>query len=221
MPLSPETLLAESQLRRSYRKFLPEPVDRAVLETCLLTASTAPSGANKQPWHFCVVTDPEMKQRIREGSEAVEREFYAEHITDEWRADLAKLTLAVEKPFLTEAPCLIVIFKEWWIQKEDGTRDKNYYVTESACLATGLLINALRNAGYASLTYTPAPPTFLRELLGRPEGFTIHVGEVRLSAGAGFIVVQTGDIMTMPGLPKVPAANQIDVDEDGQILGLF
>ena len=113
MPLSPETLLAESQLRRSYRKFLPEPVDRAVLETCLLTASTAPSGANKQPWHFCVVTDPEMKQRIREGSEAVEREFYAEHITDEWRADLAKLTLAVEKPFLTEAPCLIVIFKEW------------------------------------------------------------------------------------------------------------
>ena len=103
MPLSPETLLAESQLRRSYRKFLPEPVDRAVLETCLLTASTAPSGANKQPWHFCVVTDPEMKQRIREGSEAVEREFYAEHITDEWRADLAKLTLAVEKPFLTEA----------------------------------------------------------------------------------------------------------------------
>ena len=113
-----------------------------------------------------------MKQRIREGSEAVEREFYAEHITDEWRADLAKLTLAVEKPFLTEAPCLIVIFKEWWIQKEDGTRDKNYYVTESACLATGLLINALRNAGYASLTYTPAPPTFLWELLGRPEGET-------------------------------------------------
>ena len=172
MPLSPETLLAESQLRRSYRKFLPEPVDRAVLETCLLTASTAPSGANKQPWHFCVVTDPEMKQRIREGSEAVEREFYAEHSTDERRAHLAQLPRAVEKPFLTEAPCLIVIFKEWWSQKEDGTRDKNYYVTESACLATGLLINALRNAGYASLTYTPAPPTFLRELLGRPEGET-------------------------------------------------
>lgn len=131
-----------------------------------------PSGANKQPWHFCVVTDPAMKQRIREGSEAVEREFYAERITDEWREDLAKLTLAVEKPFLTEAPCLIVIFKEWWSRKEDGTQDKNYYVTESACLATGLLINALRNAGYASLTYTPAPPTFLRELLGRPEGET-------------------------------------------------
>lgn len=74
--------------------------------------------------------------------------------------------------FPHRSPCLIVIFKEWWSQKEDGTRDKNYYVTESACLATGLLINALRNAGYASLTYTPAPPTFLRELLGRPEGET-------------------------------------------------
>ena len=172
MPLSPETLLAESRQRRSYRKFLPDPVDRTVLETCLLTAGTAPSGANKQPWHFCVVTDPAMKEKIRAGSEAVEREFYAGRITDAWRHDLEGLALAVEKPFLTEAPCLIVVFKEWWRPGADGEQEKNYYVTESACLATGLLINALRNAGYASLIYTPAPPTFLRELLGRPEGET-------------------------------------------------
>lgn len=89
-----------------------------------------------------------------------------------------KAHLAVEKPFLTEAPCLIVIFKEWWSQKEDGTRDKNYYVTESACLATGLLINALRNAGYASLTYTPAPPTFLAGTAGPSRRGDPHHGAV-------------------------------------------
>lgn len=169
---SPETRWAESQLPKKLPQFLPEPVAPCCSGDLFAHPPAPLPAAQQTAWHFCVVTDPEMKQRIREGSEAVEREFYAEHITDEWRADLAKLTLAVEKPFLTEAPCLIVIFKEWWSQKEDGTRDKNYYVTESACLATGLLINALRNAGYASLTYTPAPPTFLRELLGRPEGET-------------------------------------------------
>ncbi|MGN0659135.1 MAG: nitroreductase family protein [Emergencia sp.] len=165
-------LLEESRRRRTYRKFLPDPIDMEVIKNCVLTAGTAPSGADKQPWHFSIVTDPAMKQRIREESEKVEKNFYDNMITEEWQADLNKLSVNWEKPFLTEAPCLIVIFKEYYSILEDGTKDKNYYVNESIGIAMGMLINAIRNAGLVSLTYTPAPPTFLRELLGRPEGET-------------------------------------------------
>lgn len=165
-------LLEESKARRTYRKFLPDPVDMEVIKDCILTAGTAPNGADKQPWHFSVVIDPEMKKKIREASEAVERDLYENKISDEWRADLKKLSTNAEKPFLTEAPCLIVIFKEYYKTLEDGKIDKNYYVNESIGISIGLLINAIRNAGYASLTYTPAPSMFLRELLGRPEGET-------------------------------------------------
>lgn len=172
MPLSPKELLEESKKRRTYRQFLPEALDMEVIRDCVMTAGTAPSGADKQPWHFCVVTDPEMKQKIRTGAELVEKDFYENKISDEWRADLKKLETNWQKPFLTEAPCLIVIFKEFYKILPDGTKDMNYYVNESAGIAIGFLINAIRNAGYASLTYTPAPPTFLRTLLGRPEGET-------------------------------------------------
>lgn len=165
-------LLEESRKRRTYRKFLPDPIDMEVIKNCVLTAGTAPSGADKQPWHFSIVTDPTMKQRIREESEKVEKNFYDNMITEEWQADLNKLSVNWEKPFLTEAPCLIVIFKEYYSIQEDGTKDKNYYVNESIGISIGMLINAIRNAGLASLTYTPAPPTFLRDLLGRPEGET-------------------------------------------------
>ncbi|MCJ7834926.1 nitroreductase family protein [Cuneatibacter sp. NSJ-177] len=172
MPLTSKELLEESRKRRTYRSFLEEPVDLEVIKDCILTAGTAPSGADKQPWHFCVVTDPEMKKKIREQAEEVEKDFYQNKISDEWRADLAKLEVNWEKPFLTQAPCLIVIFKEFYRTLPDGTQDKNYYVPESAGISIGFLINAIRNAGYASLTYTPAPPAFLRTLLGRPEGET-------------------------------------------------
>jgi nitroreductase len=172
MPQKSRQLLEESRKRRTYRRFLDQSVNQEVIKNCILTAATAPNGADKQPWHFCVVTDPEMKQRIRTEAEKVEKTFYEEKISDEWQADLNKLHVTWQKPFLTEAPCLIVIFKEFYRLLEDGTKDKNYYVTESVGIATGLLINALRNAGYASFTYTPAPPTFLRTLLGRPEGET-------------------------------------------------
>ncbi|WP_434310633.1 nitroreductase family protein [Hominifimenecus sp. rT4P-3] len=172
MPLTSKELLEESRKRRTYRSFLEEPVDLEVIKDCILTAGTAPSGADKQPWHFCVVTDPEMKKKIREQAEEVEKEFYANRISDEWRADLAKLKTNWEKPFLTQAPCLIVIFKEFYRTLPDGTKDKNYYVPESIGISMGFLINAIRNAGYASLTYTPAPPAFLSDLLERPEGET-------------------------------------------------
>ena len=165
-------LLEESKARRTYREFLPDPIDMEAVKNCVLTAATAPSGADKQPWHFCIVTDPEMKQKIRSASERIEAEFYAHKITGEWQADLNKLSLSCEKPFLTQAPCLIVIFKEFYKILPDGGADKNYYVPESVGIATGFLINALRNAGFASLTYTPAPMGFLNGLLGRPQGET-------------------------------------------------
>lgn len=163
-------LLEESKWRRSYRKFLPEPVDPEVIRNCIMTAATAPSGANKQPWHFCVVTDQEWKDRVRAASDETEKAFYESKITDAWAADLEKLNLSWQKPFLSEAPCLIVIFKKYYQILEDGTKDMNYYVPESVGIATGLLINALRNVGLAALTYTPAPNDFLKEMFDRPEG---------------------------------------------------
>lgn len=165
-------LYEESNLRRSYRSFLPDPIPREDLEDILMTASTAPSGANMQPWHFVVVTDPEMKQRIREESEKIEAVFHSEKISDKWKADLDKIDIKVTKPFLTEAPCLIVCFKENYKIDENGEKKPNYYVPESSGLAMGLMVNAIRNAGLASLPYTPAPPTFLRDMLGRPENET-------------------------------------------------
>lgn len=172
MPLTPKELLEESRARRTYREFLTEPVDLEVIKDCVLTAGTAPSGADKQPWHFSIVVDPEMKKKISEASEAVEKDFYENKISKEWNDDLKKLNISWKKPFLMQAPCLIVIFKEYYKKLEDGTLDKNYYVNESVGISIGFLINALRNAGYASLTYTPAPPMFLRDILGRPEGET-------------------------------------------------
>lgn len=163
-------LLEESKWRRSYRKFLPGPLDLEVLRNCIKTAATAPSGANKQPWHFCLVTDQEWKDKIREEADKVEKAFYESKITDEWAADLEHLALSWQKPFLSEAPALIVIFKEYYKTLEDGTQDKNYYVSESADLAIGLLINALRNVGLQTLTYTPAPNDFLKKMFNRPDG---------------------------------------------------
>jgi nitroreductase len=165
-------LLENVRKRRTYRKFLKEAVDMDTIKDCILTAGTAPSGANKQPWHYCIVTDQEMKEKIRSKSEKVEKEFYDEKISSEWQAVLDKFELSYEKPFLTEAPCLIVIFKEYYKKMKNGEIDKNYYVNESSGISIGFLINALHNAGYASLTYTPAPMSFLREMLGRPEGET-------------------------------------------------
>ncbi|WP_308008325.1 nitroreductase family protein [uncultured Fusobacterium sp.] len=165
-------LLEKSKKRHTYRQFLEEPVDIDIIKDCIMTAATAPSGADKQPWHFSIVIDPIMKEKIREESEKIEKEFYDSKITKEWQEDLNKLTLTWKKPFLTQAPCLIVIFKEFYKENKDGTLDKNYYVNESIGISIGFLINALHNAGYASLTYTPAPMIFLRDLLKRPAGET-------------------------------------------------
>ncbi|MFI3284666.1 MAG: nitroreductase family protein [Erysipelotrichaceae bacterium] len=169
MPLKPSQLLEESCQRRSYRQFLDEDVDLSIIKDCLLTANTAPSGANKQPWHFVVVKDLKVQTRLRETCEQIEKEFYEKKISDTWRKDLEVLAVNYQKPFLTQAPCLIIIFKQLYTIDESGVQHPTYYPNECSGIATGLLINALRNAGYTSLTYTPAPMLFLREFFNRPQ----------------------------------------------------
>lgn len=154
--------------RRTVRHFSDAPVAREVIEECLLAAGSAPSGANLQPWHFVVVTDPAIKHRIREAAEAEEREFYSHRAPQEWLDALAPLGTDAAKPFLETAPYLIAIFSQSYGVLPDGRKVKNYYVQESVGIATGLLITALHQAGLASLTHTPSPMGFLNEILGRP-----------------------------------------------------
>jgi nitroreductase len=154
--------------RRSVREFSEEPIPGEVIAQCLLAAGSAPSGANRQPWHFCVVSNPEIKRAIREGAEQEEREFYDQRAPDDWLRALAPLGTDAHKPFLEKAPCLIVIFAEKYGVDAEGNKLKNYYVPESVGIATGLLITALHNAGLATLTHTPSPMKFLNEILGRP-----------------------------------------------------
>jgi nitroreductase len=154
--------------RRTVRDFSERAVPREIIEECLLAAATAPSGANQQPWHFVVVSDPEIKKRIREAAEAEEREFYGGRAPDEWLEALSHLGTDEHKPFLEEAPYLIVIFAQNYGVREDGSKAKHYYVTESVGIATGMLIAAIHNAGLVSLTHTPSPMGFLNEILERP-----------------------------------------------------
>lgn len=154
--------------RRSVRTFSPRPVPRQVIEHCLLAAGTAPSGANLQPWHFVVVSDPAVKKAIRAGAEKEEYEFYHHKAPPEWLDALAPLGTDDQKPFLETAPCLIAIFVQSYGVLTDGTKIKHYYAYESTGIATGFLINAVHHAGLVSLTHTPSPMGFLNEVLGRP-----------------------------------------------------
>lgn len=155
--------------RHSVRAFSPRPVPQGVIEACVAAAASAPSGANHQPWHFVAIADMATKARIREAAEAEEREFYAGGGGDEWLKALEPIGTTADKPHLTTAPWLIVVFAQRWGVFDDGTRYKNYYVPESVGIATGFLIAALHHAGLASLTHTPNPMKFLNGLLGRPE----------------------------------------------------
>ena len=159
---------AEAARRRTVRHFSDRPVDRAVIDDCLRAAATAPSGANLQPWHFVVVTDPEIKRQIREGAEKGEREFYGHRAPKEWLEALAPLGTDENKPFLETAPYLIAIFVQNSSVQPDGTLIKHYYAVESVGLASGILIAGLHHAGLATLTHTPSPMKFLNEILDRP-----------------------------------------------------
>jgi iodotyrosine deiodinase len=159
---------AEMNRRRTTRHFSSRPVPRAVIEHCIMTAGTAPSGAHQQPWRFVVISDPVLKRRIRAAAEEAEHEFYAT-APAEWLAALAPLGTDAVKPYLETAPYLIAVFAERYGVEEDGSRRTHYYVTESVGIATGFLLAALHNAGLVALTHTPSPMGFLREVLGRPE----------------------------------------------------
>jgi iodotyrosine deiodinase len=159
---------ADMRRRRTVRQFSEQPVPREIIENCLRAAGTAPSGANMQPWHFVVVTDPEIKRQIRQAAEAEEQAFYAGRAPEAWLEALAPLGTGAEKPFLETAPYLIVIFAQNYGLGPDGQKIKHYYVSESVGIATGILITAIHQAGLVSLTHTPSPMNFLGEILGRP-----------------------------------------------------
>ena len=156
------------QRRRTVRQFSERPVPREVIEECLLTAGSAPNGANLQPWHFVVVSDPTIKQEICIAAEQEEGEFYHRRAPQEWLDALSVIGTDEHKPFLEVAPYLIVIFGKSHSQLTDGRRVKNYYVNESVGIATGFLISAIHNAGLVSLTHTPSPMGFLNNILHVP-----------------------------------------------------
>ncbi|GAB3526136.1 nitroreductase family protein [Pontibacter brevis] len=155
--------------RRTVRDFSNKPVAKEVIEQLLLSASTAPSGAHKQPWTFCVVSDPLLKKQIREAAEKEEFDSYNGRMTPEWLEDLAPLGTDWQKPFLEVAPYLIVVFKKAYDIRPDGVKRTNYYVSESVRFACGFLIAAIHQAGLVTLTHTPSPMNFLTKLLKRPE----------------------------------------------------
>ena len=173
--LPPAEMLARAEAfyrrirtRHTVREFSDRPVPREIIETCLRAAGTAPNGANHQPWHFAVISDPVLKQRIRAAAEDEERAFYAGRAGQEWLEALAPLGTDQNKDFLETAPWLIAIFGERRSRGADGRMRKNYYVPESVSIATGFLLVALHEAGLATLTHTPNPMGFLTDLCGRP-----------------------------------------------------
>lgn len=164
-----DELCAELHRRRTVREFSTREVPRDVIESCVRAAGSAPSGANQQPWHFVIVSDPAIKQRIRAAAEQEEHEFYHRLATDEWLEALEPLGTDWHKPFLDTAPYLIVVFGQAYGVAADGARYKHYYVKESVGIATGMLITAVHHAGLVCLTHTPGRMGFLSEILRRPE----------------------------------------------------
>ena len=163
-----EVFYSDIRRRRTVREFAVRSVPRSVIEYCLLSAGTAPNGANMQPWQFVAISDPAIKQQIRVAAEAEEREFYQSRASQEWLDALAPLGTDEHKPFLETAPYLIAIFAKGYDLLPDGRRVKNYYAQESVGIATGFLITALHHVGLVTLTHTPSPMQFLNEILGRP-----------------------------------------------------
>ncbi len=181
--------------RRTVREFSDRPVPREIINNALLAAGTAPSGANMQPWHFVVVSNPTVKQQIRSAAEQEEVEFYTRRASQEWLDALAPLGTDEHKPFLETAPYLIVIFLKKFSFDQHGKRFKNYYTAESVGIATGIMITALHTAGLATLTHTPSPMKFLNKILGRP------------STERPFLILVAGypeDNATVPDISKFP-----------------
>ena len=154
--------------RRTVREFSRENIPESVIKNSLKIAASAPSGANKQPWHFVIVKDPDLKKKIRAAAEKEEKAFYEHRAPDSWLQDLNQFKTDWNKPFLEEAPVLIVVFRQSYTNL-GTTRKKNYYVSESVGISCGFLLVALHNAGLVTLTHTPSPMGFLEKILNRPK----------------------------------------------------
>jgi iodotyrosine deiodinase len=154
--------------RRTVRDISDQSIEKKVIENLILSASTAPSGAHKQPWTFCAISDKAIKKKIRKAAEEEEYESYHGRMSDRWLKDLEPIGTDWNKPFLEEAPWLIVVFKKAY-ELVDGVKKNNYYVNESVGIACGMLISAIHHAGLVTLTHTPSPMNFLSKILNRPE----------------------------------------------------
>ena len=207
VPLSPREDMSDEQMqsaalayyetmrtRHTVRDFTEREVPEEVIQNCIRTAGSAPSGANHQPWHFVAIKNPELKHEIRLAAEAEEKKFYAGGGGDEWIKALEPIGTSADKPHLDVAPWLIVIFAQRYGVFADGTRFKNYYVPDSVGIATGFLISALHHAGLYSLTHTPNPMRFLNKLLDRPS----HEKPVMILA-----VGHASKAATVPGVAKM------------------
>ena len=161
--------------RRSIRDFSDQNVPKAVIENLIKSASTAPSGAHKQPWTFCAISNPTLKTEIRKAAEKEEKISYESRMSERWKRDLAPLGTDMHKPFLEIAPWLIIAFKKIYEWDENGVKHNNYYVNESIGIACGMLISAIHNAGLVTLTHTPSPMNFLSKILKRPENERAYI----------------------------------------------
>lgn len=192
----------EMHRRRTVREYSTRAVPRAVILDAVRAAGSAPSGANLQPWHFVIVENADVRSRIRSAAEIEEREFYERRAPDEWKAALAPLGTDEHKPFLEAAPYLIAVFYQRYGLTPEGRKFKTYYAPESVGIATGLLIAALHHAGLATLTHTPSPMGFLREILNRPINET------------PFLLLVTGypeDGVRVPNIRRKPADDILTV----------
>ncbi len=169
MKAKSEQFKSDMQRRRTIRDFSDRPVPREIIENAIKAAGTAPNGANMQPWHFAVISDPGMKRKIRIAAEEEEQEFYNNRAPEDWLEALQPFGTDEKKPFLETAPYLIAIFSQSYGITESGEKEKHYYVKESVGIAAGILITALHLSGLATLTHTPSPMGFLNELLDRPK----------------------------------------------------
>ncbi|NQZ75396.1 MAG: nitroreductase family protein [Ekhidna sp.] len=154
--------------RRTVRDISDKPVSRELITNLIMAGSTAPSGAHKQPWTFCAISNPELKKAIREAAEKEEYESYHGRMSDRWLKDLEPIGTDWNKPFLEEAPWLVIIFKRVF-EMENGVKNNNYYVNESVGIACGMIISAIHKAGLVTLTHTPSPMNFLTKILERPD----------------------------------------------------
>jgi len=196
-----ESFFQEMDWRRSVRDFSDKPVPKSVIENIIKTASTAPSGAHKQPWFFCVIESAELKSQIRKAAEEEERKSYEGRMSKEWLNDLKPLGTNHSKPFLEIAPYVIIVFKKPYDLSKEEEKLQNYYVNESVGIACGMLITAIHQAGLVTLTHTPSPMNFLTKLLERP------------SNERAFLLLPVGYPVTEAYVPDIERKNLDEVSK--------